>query len=117
MTAAITFLLSVNLDNLTTTVMMLTLMHKVVEGRRNRMIYGSVIVVSANCGGALTVIGDPTGLVLWNMGAVTATNFSMALLMPCLIAWLMPVWWIGRALPERIETQWVTLPYRGDEQT
>lgn len=115
MTAAITFLLSVNLDNLTTTVMMLTLMHKVVEGRRNRMIYGSVIVVSANCGGALTVIGDPTGLVLWNMGAVTATNFSMALLMPCLIAWLMPVWWIGRALPERIETQWVTLPYRGDD--
>lgn len=111
----VTFIISANLDNLTTTVMMLTIMHKIVPNRRQRMIYGSSIVLAANCGGALTVIGDPTGLVLWNNGAVTATNFSMSLLAPCLIAWLLPTWWLGRSLPERVETEWISMPYRGDD--
>lgn len=113
--SAVTFAISANLDNLTTTVMMLTIMHGIVSRQRQRMIYGSAIVLSANCGGALTVIGSPTGLLLWNTGAVTATNFSASLVVPCLLAWLIPVWWIGRCLPARIETEWTTLPYRGDD--
>ena len=113
--SAVTFVISANLDNLTTTVMMLTIMHGIVSRQRQRMIFGCAIVLSANCGGALTVIGAPTGLLLWNIGAVTATNFSMSLVVPCLIAWIVPVWWIGRSLPSRIETEWVTLPYRGDD--
>ena len=68
--ATITFILSANLDNLTTTVMMLTIMHSIVPNRGLRLKYGSAIVIAANCGGVLTVIGDPEGLVLWNMGAV-----------------------------------------------
>lgn len=111
----LTFLISANLDNLTTTVMMLTIMHDVVYKQRERAFLGCAIVLSANCGGALTVIGDSSGLVLWNMGAVTATNFSAAMAVPCLIAWAVPVWWIGRRLPDRIETQMVVLPYRGDD--
>ena len=71
--AIVTFLISINLDNLTTTVMMLTMMHAIIPSRRQRMIYGSAILLAANCGGALTVIGNPEGLVLWNSGAVTAT--------------------------------------------
>ena len=113
--SAVTFLISANLDNLTTTVMMLTIMHGIVSRQRQRMVFGCAIVLSANCGGALTVIGAPTGLLLWNIGAVTATNFSMSLVVPCLIAWIVPIWWIGRSLPSRIETEWVTLPYRGDD--
>lgn len=113
--STVTFLISANLDNLTTTVMMLTIMHGIVSRQRQRMIFGCAIVLSANCGGALTVIGAPTGLLLWNIGAVTATNFSMSLAVPCLIAWIVPVWWMGRSLPARIETEWVTLPYRGDD--
>lgn len=113
--SAVTFLISANLDNLTTTVMMLTIMHDVVIRQRQRVLLGCAIAISANCGGALTVIGDPSGLVLWNMGAVTATNFSVSMALPCLLAWLLPVYWIGRQLPERIETQWVVLPYRGDD--
>ena len=97
--AGVTFIISANLDNLTTTVMMLTIMHKIVPARKQRLIYGSAIVLAANCGGALTVIGDPVGLVLWNAGAVTATSYSMGLLLPCLAAWLLPTWWIGRMLP------------------
>ena len=75
----ITFVISANLDNLTVTTMMLVMMHEIVPNRRQRMIYGSAIVIAASCGGALTVIGDPTGLVLWTKGSVTATNFSVSL--------------------------------------
>lgn len=111
----VTFLLSANLDNLTTTVMMLTMMHQVISSRRQRMVFGSAIVIAANMGGALTVIGDPSGLVIWNMGKVSATNFSMSLLLPCMISCIIPVWWIGRSLPERCDTEWITMPYRGND--
>ena len=113
--SALTFVLSANLDNQTTTIMMLTIMHQAIPNRRQRMILGASILLSATCGGALTVIGDPMGLVLWNMGAVDATNFSMSLLLPCLIAWAVPVAWLGRMLPERIETERMTLSFRGDD--
>ena len=111
----ITFVISANLDNLTVTTMMLVMMHEIVPNRRQRMIYGSAIVIAASCGGALTVIGDPTGLVLWTKGSVTATNFSVSLAVPCLISWLLPTWWLSRMLPERIDSQWTSMPYRGDD--
>jgi len=111
----ITFFVSANLDNLTVTTMMLVMMHEIVPNRRQRMIYGSAIVIAANCGGALTVIGDPTGLVLWTKGSVTATNFSASLAIPCLLSWLLPTWWLSRMLPEHIDSQWTSMPYRGDD--
>ena len=115
MLALLTFILSANLDNLTSTVMMLTMMHGVVQNRRQRMLLGSVIVISANMGGALTVIGDPTNLIIWNKNAVSATNYSLAIALPCLLAWLLPTWWIGRELPERVDSGWIVMPYRGDD--
>ena len=111
----VTFLISANLDNFTTTVMMLTIMHGIIPSRRQRMCYGSAILLAANCGGALTVIGNPEGLVLWNGGMVTATNFSMSLLLPCLAAWLIPTYLISRSLPDRVDTEWIVMPYRGDD--
>lgn len=112
---AITFLLSANLDNLTTTVMMLTLMHEVVQSRRQRMVLGAAIVIAANAGGVLTVIGDPSQLLIWNKGAITATSYSLSMALPCLIAWMLPTWLLGRTLPERIDAKWITMPYRGDD--
>lgn len=111
----IALVISANLDNLTTTTMMLVIMHKLIPSRRQRIIYGSAIVLAVNCGGALTVIGDPIGLVLWNMGAVTATDFSMSLMLPCLIAWALPTYWLGRSLPDRIDVQYSVMKYRGDD--
>ena len=113
--AGITFLISANLDNLTTTTMMLVIMHKLLPNRRQRMGFGSAIVLAANCGGALTVIGDPNGLLLWTNGAVTATSFSASLALPCLMAWLLPTWWLGRSLPSHVELQSTAMPYRGDD--
>lgn len=113
--AIVTFIISINLDNLTTTVMMLTIMHGIIPSRRQRMIFGSSILLAANCGGALTVIGNPEGLVLWNSGAVTATIFSLSLLLPCLAAWLIPTAMMQRMLPDRVETEWIAMPFRGDD--
>lgn len=111
----VTFVLSANLDNLTSTMMMLLIMHKLISNRAHRMIYGSAILLAANCGGALTVIGDPIGLVLWSGGMVSATVYSGVLLLPCLLAWVIPTWWLGRMLPDRVNTEWTPMPYRGDD--
>lgn len=113
--AATTFIISANLDDLTTTVMMLTMMHGIVPNRRQRMIYGATIVVAANAGGALTVIGDPQTLYLWGNGNVTASAYSLTLVVPCLLLVALPTWWLSRKLPERVETGWITMPYRGDD--
>ena len=110
-----TFIISANLDNLTTATMMLVIMHGIVQSRRQRMLIGCAIVIAANCGGCFTVIGDPTGLLLWGDGAITATNFSSYMALPAILAWVIPTALIGRELPERLDTQWSPMPYRGDD--
>ena len=110
-----TFVLSANLCNLTTATMMLVVMHAIVRNRRQRMLIGAAIVLAANCGGCFTVIGDPTGLVMWGNGAITATNFSKYLALPAIVAWVVPTILINRQLPERLDTEWSAPPYRGDD--
>lgn len=110
-----TFILSANLDNLTTATMMLVIMHSIVQNRRQRMLIGAAIVIAANCGGCFTVIGDPIGLLLWGDGAVTATHFSSYMVMPAILAWVIPTIMINRELPDRLDTQWMPMPYRGDD--
>lgn len=110
-----TFILSANLDNLTTTTMMLVIMHNILQNSRQRMYVGSAIVLAANCGGCFTVIGDPIGLILWGDGAVTASNFSAYLAIPAILAWVIPTILINRELPDRLDTAWSPSPYRGDD--
>lgn len=110
-----TFILSANLDNLTTATMMLVIMHDIVRNRRQRMLIGAAIVIAANCGGCFTVIGDPTGLLLWGDGKVTATNFSAYLALPALLAWVVPTLMISRMLPAHLDIEWTAPPYRGDD--
>ena len=111
----ITFLISANLDNLTTTAMMLMVMHRIVQNRRQRMLIGTAIVVAANAGGCFTVIGDPATVALWGDGAVTATHFSAYLAGPALVAWGVTTALIGRGLPDRLDVEWQAAPYRGDD--
>ena len=99
-----TFILSANLDNLTTATMMLVIMHNILQNSRQRMLVGSAIVLAANAGGSFTVIGDPIGLILWDGGAVTASRFSAYLLIPALVAWIIPTILINRQLPDRLDT-------------
>jgi Na+/H+ antiporter NhaD/arsenite permease-like protein len=110
-----TFVISANLDNLTTTTMMLVIMHGIVKNRMQRMFVGSSIVLAANAGGCFTVIGDPIGIILWGEGAVTASHFSAYLAMPAIVAWVVPTILINRQLPDRLDIEWGVAPYRGND--
>ena len=110
-----TFILSANVDNLTTTIVMLVIMHSIVKSRPQRMLIGSVIVLAAVCGGCFTVIGDPTGLLLWANEAVTATDFSAYLALPAIVAWVVPTYLVSRQLPSHIDIEWGFAPFRGDD--
>ena len=112
-----TFFISANLDNLTTTVMMLVIIRQIVTNSRHRMLYGTIVVLAANCGGAFTVIGDVTTLMLWNKDAVTPSNFSAALFLPSLVALVVPAYLVGRKLPEHIEVESHRIHYLGDDTT
>lgn len=113
--AIATFLLSANVDNLITVCLMLPIMHSLIANRKQRMVLGSVIVIAANLGGAVTVIGDVSSLSLWVEGLVTATNYSMLLAVPCVAVLVTFVLLVQRSLPERLALSQAILPYRGDD--
>ncbi len=114
--SVITFLLSMNINNLTTAMLMLVFMRSMISEQRSRFLFGCMIVITANCGGALTVIGDPVGLTFWNREYVSATAYSMTMFLPIMIAWLIPSYAISRRLPGRIRKPIGSfLPYRGND--
>lgn len=110
-----TFIISANLDNLTTAAVMLVIMRGVVKNHQQRMLIGAAIVLAANAGGCFTVIGDPIGLILWGDGAITATRFSAYLALPALTAWIVPTMLINHQLPDRLDIEWGPAPYRGND--
>ena len=101
--ALCSFGLSANLDNLTSAVVMLMVMNKLVVNHRQRMLLGAIIVIATNCGGCFTVIGDVTSLLVWTRGAVTPTNYTAALVLPALFATIIPTYLIGRKLPSHLD--------------
>ena len=115
--ATLTFLLSANLDNLTVTCLMLAMMHTIVADERDRLRFGSVIVVAANCGGAFTAIGDVTSLTLWNQELISPTHYSLILLLPCLVALVVTTLLVERSLPAYVRLVRSIPPYRGDDST
>ncbi len=110
-----TFLLSANIDNLTTAVLMLGLMRRLLSNERQRRYVGACIVIAACCGGCFTVIGDVTSLMVWTKGAVTPTDFSEALVLPAIIGTVVPTYLIRQSLPEHLDINRNRVVYRGDD--
>lgn len=81
----ISFLLSSILDNLTTTIVMVTLLRKLVDEGEERLIIGSAVVIAANAGGAWTPIGDVTTTMLWIGGQVSTLSIMRELFIPSLV--------------------------------
>ena len=75
--AWLTFFLSAILDNLTTSIVMIMILRKLVSDHKDRLIYASLVVIAANSGGAFSPIGDVTTIMLWNKGAITAAGVIM----------------------------------------
>lgn len=113
--AGLTFVLSCNLDNLTTVCLMLSVMHTMVADDKQKMIFGSVIIIAANCGGACTVIGDVTSLTLWTNGAVTPSPYFLRQILPTLAALLTVLGLVSIKLPHRLRFIQTAPPYRGDD--
>lgn len=84
----ITFFLSAVLDNLTTTIVMVTLTRKIIEKKEDRLLIGSGIVIAANAGGAWTPIGDVTTTMLWIGGQITTGVILKNLFLPSLACFL-----------------------------
>ena len=87
----VTFFLSAILDNLTTTIVMVSLMKKLLDQREDRLFFAGIIIIAANAGGAWTPIGDVTTTMLWIGGQITALEIMKGLLIPSLINMVVPL--------------------------
>lgn len=90
--AFMTFLLSAILDNLTTSIVMIMILRKLVSDKRDRLYYAALVVIAANSGGAFSPIGDVTTIMLWNKGVITAQGVIMEIFIPSLISMLIPAY-------------------------
>ncbi|APW46901.1 sodium:proton antiporter NhaD [Rhodoferax antarcticus] len=91
MVGFVAFFLSAMLDNLTTTIVMVSLMKKLLAKREDRLFFAGIIVIAANAGGAWTPIGDVTTTMLWIGGQITALNIMKELFIPSMINLLVPL--------------------------
>jgi len=87
----VTFFLSSILDNLTTAIVMVSLMKKLLDKREDRLFFAGIIVIAANAGGAWTPIGDVTTTMLWIGGQITTVTIMKSLLLPSLANLLVPL--------------------------
>lgn len=91
MVGFVSFFLSSILDNLTTTIVMVSLMKKLLDQRDDRLFFAGIIVIAANAGGAWTPIGDVTTTMLWIGGQITAIEIMKGLFIPSMINLLVPL--------------------------
>lgn len=87
----VTFFLSAILDNLTTTIVMVSLMKKLLAKREDRWLFAGIVVIAANAGGAWSPIGDVTTTMLWIGGQITALEIVKGLFLPSLVNMLVPL--------------------------
>lgn len=87
----ITFFLSAVLDNLTTTIVMVSLLRKLISDAKERWFYAGIVVIAANAGGAWTPIGDVTTTMLWIGGQITTVQIMTQLFLPSIVCLLVPV--------------------------
>ncbi|MDI1360477.1 sodium:proton antiporter NhaD [Methylotenera sp.] len=87
----VTFFLSAILDNLTTTIVMISLMKKLLDKKEDRLLFASMVVIAANAGGAWSPIGDVTTTMLWIGGQITAASIIKGLLLASLVNLIVPL--------------------------
>ena len=93
-----TFVLSAILDNLTTSIVMVMILRKLVESKKDRLIYASLVVIAANSGGAFSPIGDVTTIMLWNKGLITAAGVIKEIFIPSLVSAIIPAYILSLSL-------------------
>jgi Na+/H+ antiporter NhaD/arsenite permease-like protein len=93
--AVLAFFLSAVLDNLTTSIVMMSLVRRLVNEREDRMVYGGVVILAANAGGAWSPIGDVTTTMLWVSDRITTLGVLRTVFIPALVSIVVPMIWLG----------------------
>lgn len=88
--AFMTFFLSAILDNLTTSIVMIMVLRKLIRDNKERMIFASIVIIAANSGGAFSPIGDVTTIMLWIKGMITTGGVLAELFLPSLVSMVVP---------------------------
>ena len=99
----LTFFLSALLDNMTTAIVMVALLRKLIADQKERWLYAGMVILAANAGGAWSPIGDVTTIMLWIGGQVTTVNIMVKTLVASLVCMVVPVLIVGATLKGDIE--------------
>ncbi len=114
--AFMTFFLSAILDNLTTSIVMVMILRKLVQDKHDRMIYASLVIIAANSGGAFSPIGDVTTIMLWNAGMITAGGVLSEIFIPSLVSMLIPAFLLQMLLKGNIQYDDMSSDMSGDRE-
>ena len=114
--AFMTFFLSAILDNLTTSIVMVMILRKLVQDKHDRMIYASLVIIAANSGGAFSPIGDVTTIMLWNAGMITAGGVISEIFIPSLVSMLIPAFLLQMLLKGNIQYDDMSSDMSGDRE-
>ena len=99
----LTFFLSSILDNLTTTIVMIALLRKLIRNKEDRLLFVGIVVIAANAGGAWTPIGDVTTTMLWIGGQISTVNIMYKLILPSLACLIIPLAAVSFQLHGKVE--------------
>ena len=103
--AFMTFFLSAILDNLTTSIVMIMVLRKLVQERTDRMIYAALVIISANSGGAFSPIGDVTTIMLWIKGVITTQGVISEIFIPSLVSMVIPAAILSMSLKGKFDKE------------
>jgi len=100
----ITFFLSAALDNLTTSIVMATLLRKMIKNKHDLWIFAGMVIIAANAGGAWSPIGDVTTIMLWIGGQITSMNIILEIFIPSLVSMLVPLTLLSLSMKGNLKT-------------
>ena len=99
----VAFFLSSVLDNLTTTIVMVSLLRKLITDKETRLFFVGIVIIAANAGGAWTPIGDVTTTMLWIGGQITTGNIMLKLFLPSMACLVVPLILLSFRIKGKIE--------------
>ena len=111
----LTFAISANVDNLTTVVLMMSIISQIVRNHHQRVIYACTILISASLGGCFTAIGDITSVMLWARGVITPSAYAAGLFLPAFASLCVFNLLIGMKLHGRVEIFSAISRFDGDD--
>lgn len=97
------FFFSAGLDNLTSSIVMVSLLRKLIADKNERLFYAGMVIIAANAGGAWSPIGDVTTTMLWIGGQITAANIIKTLILPSIVCLLVPLIYLSFTMKGNVE--------------